>query len=71
MIAICIMLFIALMAMTITKLGKINFHFLSNLMEYDRDYSFPSRFEPNLTPFGLKLKENCHHDHIPLILKGN
>ena len=28
-------------------------------------------FEPNGNPFGLNRKENCHHDHIPLNVKGN
>ena len=41
-------------------LWELDFHFLSNWMEYDRDDSFPFEFEPN----GL-------HEHTPFNLKGN
>ena len=41
-------------------------------MGYDRGGSVPSDFEPNGISFGSEnLKENCHHDHIPLNFKGN
>ena len=41
-------------------------------MEYDRGESFPFDFEPNVIPFGESFrKEKCHHNHIPLNLKGN
>ena len=33
-------------------LRKLVFHFLSNLIGYDRGDSFPSDFEPNGSPFG-------------------
>ena len=40
-------------------------------MGYDRGDSFPFDFEPNGIPFGSENRnENCHHDHIPLNLKG-
>ena len=39
-------------------------------MGYDRGDSFPFDFEANGNPFGLKLKENCHHDHISFNVKG-
>ena len=37
-------------------LRKLAFHFLSNLMAYDRGGSFPFDFEPNEIPFGSKSK---------------
>ena len=41
-------------------------------MECDRGDSFLFDFETNEIPFGSEnQKENCHHDHIPLNLKGN
>ena len=41
-------------------------------MEYDRGDSFRFDFEPNRITFGSEnRKENCHHDHIPLNVKGN
>ena len=41
-------------------------------MGYDRGDGFPSDFEQNGIPFGSEnRKENCHHDHIPLNVKGN
>ena len=41
-------------------------------MGYDRGDSFLFNFEPNGIPFGSEnRKENCHHDHIPLNVKGN
>ena len=36
---------------------KIDLNFLSNLMEHDRDDSFPYDFEPNEIQFGSKSKE--------------
>ena len=42
-------------------------------MGYDRGDSFPFDFKPNGIPFGSKsfeLVKNCHHDHIPLNVKG-
>ena len=54
-----------------STLRKLAFHFLSNWIEYDRGYGFPFDFEPNGISFGSKSKKNCHHDHMPLILKGN
>ena len=38
------------------SLRKLDFHFLSNWMGYDRGDSFPFDFEPNEIQFGLKLK---------------
>ena len=53
----------------LSTLRKLPFHFLSNLMGYDRGDSFPfDRIEINLVQ---NRKENCHHDHIPFNLKGN
>ena len=40
-------------------------------MGYDRGDRFPFDFEPNGNPFGSPSKGKCHHDHIPLNLKGN
>ena len=41
-------------------------------MGYDRGDSFPFDFEPHGHPFGSEnQKENCHHDHIPINIKGN
>ena len=40
-----------------TTLRKIDFQFLSNLMEYDRKISFPFGFEPNGIPFDSKSKD--------------
>ena len=37
-------------------LTKLVFHFLSNLMGYDRGDSFPFDFEPNGFAFGSKSK---------------
>ena len=49
-----------------------DFNFLSNLIGYDHDDSFPFDFELNGIPFGSEnRKENCHHNHIPFNLKGN
>ena len=52
-------------------LRKLEFHFLSNWMGYDRGDSFP--FNLNQMDFHLvqNQKEKCHHDHIPFNLKGN
>ena len=53
-------------------LRKLVFHFLPNLMGYDRGDSFPFDFL-NQMDFNLvqNRKENCHHDHIPFNVKGN
>ena len=40
-------------------------------MGYDRGDSCPFDFEPNGIPFGSNREENCHHDHIPINMKGN
>ena len=40
-------------------------------MKYDRGDSFCFDFVPYQISFGSKLKENCHHDHIPLNFEGN
>ena len=48
-----------------STLRKLNFHFLSHWMGYDRGDSIPFDFEPNGIPFGSKSKGNCHHNHIP------
>ena len=37
-------------------LRKLDVHFLSNLMEYDRGDSFHLHLEPNVIPFGSKSK---------------
>ena len=39
-------------------------------MGYDRGDSFPFDFKSNGVPLVQNRKENCHHDHIPLNLKG-
>ena len=58
--------------MYIPALTELDFHSLSNLMEYDCGDSFPLDFEQNGILFGSKSREeNCHDDHIPFTLKGN
>ena len=55
-----------------SPLRKLNFHFLSHWMGYDRGDSFPFNFEPNGIPFGTEnRKENCHPNYIPFKVKGN
>ena len=45
---------------------------IQNWLGYDRDDSFPFDYKPDGIPFGSKnRKENSHHDHIPINLKGN
>ena len=39
-----------------TKLTKIDLHYLSNRMEYDRGNKFSFDFEPNENPFGSKIE---------------
>ena len=55
-----------------TTLTKIYSQFLSHWMGYDRGDSFPVDFV-NRMKFHLvqNRKENCHHDHIALNVKGN
>ena len=50
---------------------KVDYHFLSNRMEYDRSDSFPFDFESNENSSGSNRKEICHQDHIRFNLKGN
>ena len=54
------------------SLRKLEFHFLSNWMGYDRGESFPFDFL-NQIEFHLvqNWKKNRHHDHIPFNVKGN
>ena len=55
-----------------STLWKLYFLYLSYWMGYDRGDSFLFNFEPNGNPFGSENhKENCHHDHIPINMKGN
>ena len=47
-------------------LRQIDFHLISNLMEYGCGDSFSVDFEPNDIQFGSKIeKKYCPHSHIP------
>ena len=52
-------------------LRKLFFHFLSQWMGYDRGDSFIFNFKPNGIHLVQNRKENCHHNYIPFIVKGN
>ena len=47
-------------------LRKLYFHFLSDLMGYDRGVSFPIDFEPNGFPFGSKSKGKLSPRSYPI-----
>ena len=47
-------------------LRKLDFHFLTNCMGYDRGDSFPSDFEPNGNPFGSKSKGKLSPRSFPI-----
>ena len=68
--------------METVTLRKLYFQFISNLMGYNRGDIFTFDFEPNGILFLLSIlnqmefhlvqnwRENCHHDYIPINLKG-
>ena len=52
-------------------LRKLDFHFLSNLMGYDRGDSDPFDFELNGIPFGSKSNGTLSPRLYPIRFKGN